>query len=495
MGSSRYEPKRERVDPFAKRTEKKSAPKPDPLGESPVEKGAKEGPSAPVLGLQKKRVKLLLDVTTSAGFDGRFALHFETQLRELESILTEAESINDPKEFSAIRKRSIVIIEAIQNSAKKVKDLPISTGLVVTRSLPTRLTVLFLTDLHWKGGSKAHGWANAKNAFFESLAEAKRMSGGSFDLVVFTGDLVFSGQQGEFSDLDKLLEEIFAYLGSLESRPPFFAVPGNHDVTRPSAQDDKDRAQLLATSISRREFSDVFWSQDGDPCRKLVERAFAHYMEWQDRSLAYQVDPEKKVSITRRIAGLLPGDFSYSFEKDGRRIGLVGLNTSFVQLLPGPFAGKIALHEKQFEKCCPEGWLQKHDLNILLTHHPTSWLDQKSIKHYEEFCLPTNFALQLQGHLHEPAYAATATRPNRYYHQLQAPSLFGEPDYLDENERPLRRTHGYCVVQFLLDGGATSFRFWPRVFTPDQKMSAPSGLALDNEGWSQEVVLCGKARV
>ena len=78
---------------------------------------------------------------------------------------------------------------------------------------------------------------------------------------------------------------------------------------------------------------------------------------------------------------ILPGDFSVTFEKVGAKLGIVGLNTSFLQLTNVNYEGKLALHAHQFHQACGGdgvAWAKQHHVCLLLTHHPPSWLDLES---------------------------------------------------------------------------------------------------------------------
>ena len=64
-------------------------------------------------------------------------------------------------------------------------------------------------------------------------------------------------------------------------------------------------------------------------------------------------------------SGLLPGDFAVTIEKEGVKLGIVGLNTSFLQLADGNYEGKLALHTQQFHAVCGgngPAWTQDHQV-------------------------------------------------------------------------------------------------------------------------------------
>ena len=77
-------------------------------------------------------------------------------------------------------------------------------------------------------------------------------------------------------------------------------------------------------------------------------------------------------------AGILPGDFSATIEKNSAKLGILGLNTSFLQLIGENDEGKLAIHPRQFHQACDDNntqnWARKHRACLLLTHHPLGWL-------------------------------------------------------------------------------------------------------------------------
>ncbi|MHC5830771.1 MAG: hypothetical protein ACYT04_86190, partial [Nostoc sp.] len=101
--------------------------------------------------------------------------------------------------------------------------------------------------------------------------------------------------------------------------------------------------------------------------------------------------------------GTLPGDFSATIEKEGAKLGIVGFNTSFLQLTGDNYEGKLALHPRQFHQACNgdgSAWAKQHNACLLLTHHPPGWLSPDSQRHLKaEITAHGRFAVHLCGHL------------------------------------------------------------------------------------------------
>ncbi|MGB1016637.1 MAG: hypothetical protein ACPG4T_21040, partial [Nannocystaceae bacterium] len=231
---------------------------------------------------------------------------------------------------------------------------------------------------------------------------------------------------------------------------------GNHDLVRP------DRICPETIVLERwedyPEVQEDFWGAASSRYRVFVEEMFANYTQWLDNTPF-----EKPASFT---PGILPGDFSATIECDGFELGVIGLNSAFLQLGNGDYEGRLAVDVRQFHgPCVGDGpaWLRRHDCALLLTHHPPQWLSPRARKHlYAEIHPPGKFAGHLYGHMHEHALTSTsvgATAPRR---ELQGSSLFGL-DHWGEVDKQTRH-HGYSAGAITLcEDGQASMRIWPRV--------------------------------
>src|SRR5262249_23161807 len=150
-----------------------------------------------------------------------------------------------------------------------------------------------------------------------------------------------SGQPEEYSRLSSLLQALWSKLAEIGSPAPvLYTVPGNHDLQRPNA---KDPTVILLRELSQRpELPAGFWEQPDSPYRRVVDKAFASYRAW------WQDCPHIGRNALRE--GLLTGDFSATIEKQGARLGIIGLNTTFLQLTGGDFQQKLMLKEDQFHR-------------------------------------------------------------------------------------------------------------------------------------------------
>ena len=311
---------------------------------------------------------------------------------------------------------------------------------------------IFLTDLHLGLDDRSWLWPKVKHDLFIDLAKMTDQIGG-WDLVFFTGDFVQAGSRAEYDLLNKEIEGLWKVLSTF-SRPFMCPVPGNHDLIRPS------KGSAVLRTLTQLWWSDVelrrtFWHDDTCEERVAIKEYFREYSTWLS---------QLQVPTLPREEGILPGDFSSIFQKSNVELGIVGLNSSFLQLASGDFKGKLALHVSQLNAVCsanPSTWLNDRTASVLLTHQPPTWLAPDSVDHYrQEIYPPGRFISHLYGHQHEPEtmeMSEAGGRPRRF---RQGPSLFGLEEWAGET--PIKRTHGYIAGQFVFDGVNSIETFWPR---------------------------------
>src|ERR1017187_5970326 len=322
----------------------------------------------------------------------------------------------------------------------------------------TSFSWLHLTDLHLGMGEQPYLFPGIKDRFFEDLKPLHEKCGGPWDLVLFTGDLTQSGKEQEFASVNDFLDELWDRLDKLGSHPSLLAVPGNHDLVRP--KEDSADVIFLVDWVNQPKVRGKFWKEPDCSFRKAVNDAFKNYVDWWEKT------PFKKLPVQK---GELPGDFSVTFEKEGATLGIVGLNSTFLQLAGGDYTGKLALHALQFQSPCNgdgPGWAKKHNACLLLTHQPPDWLTKDSREDLRGE-IAVYFNAHLFGHMHESRYQSAAEAGGPIYRTCQGMSLFGM-EYFGEDQKK-ERLHGYSAGKIELQGDEGSLELWPR------KASRPGG--------------------
>src|SRR5260221_3449717 len=318
---------------------------------------------------------------------------------------------------------------------------------------------LHLTDLHWGMADQKSLWPRMKQKFFEDIPVLHEQSG-PWDMVLFTGDLTQRGTAEQFEQFDHVLLQCWQLFERCGSHPALLAVPGNHDLLRPASRDPTVRGLKSWDGDIRSEF----WADAKSPYRDTVVKAFTSYSEWWN-------------SQTLRPAtvrpGMLPGDFSATIEKNGAKLGILGLNTTFLQLTDGDYKGKLGVHPQQFQDAC-EGdgpaWTQQHDACLLLTHQPPDWLTPEAQMHLDsEIADAGQFALHLFGHMHESLLRSTALGGGAARRILQGRSIFGLEYFAGKDGGGgIVRSHGYSAGKIELREDRGTFTLWPREARRDQ---------------------------
>ena len=313
--------------------------------------------------------------------------------------------------------------------------------------------LLHLTDLHQGMDGQKTLWPNVKEKFLEDLSRMHDKAG-PWDLIVFTGDLTQGGSRAEFDALDATLNEILEHLASLGSTPSLLAVPGNHDLQRPRESVALD---ALAKWHSKPAIAKEFFNNRSVATRQIVNQAFAEYTRWWNRRAA-----------TARLElqhGELPGEFAATFQKDGLRLALVGLNSSFLHFRDGMWE-KLDVDPHQFfgVNKDPIAWLKTHHAALLLTHHPPEWIYPLVRGRFRsEINPPERFVAHLFGHMHEAAARVVsegAASPRRSFQGL---SLFGLRETSDDRSGSrIERNHGYAALRLSVRGDKGEITIWPR---------------------------------
>lgn len=331
---------------------------------------------------------------------------------------------------------------------------------------------LHLADLHQTVRRPGFRAADAWNALCADL-ESLHGRSGPWDLVLVAGDLTRRGSAEELEEAEAGLDELLAFVRALQPgvEPSLLAVPGNHEIVRADGQPWAYRA--LRRWHEDPAVQAEFWNDLDSPGRRLVDRALTPFEAWWKK---------RSAAVKGLRHGLLPGDFTVTFEKEGLRLGVAGLCSAFLQVSGDDYEGRLGLSPHQLTIAAggdTPAWIARHDVALLVTHHPPSWLGEPDRRRYEAEINPAGrFAAHLSGHLHE---AATLVEGSERV-QVRSPSLFGLDTFEDRRGRPGERRAGYVVGQIELGGEGSALRLWPRMWSGDGLRPAFALAELDGEG-------------
>jgi predicted phosphodiesterase len=250
----------------------------------------------------------------------------EDELRGMDTTIWEVR-----KSTSTDRKDKILL-------AVKALPSPSSSEIVTVKSN----YILHITDPHFATGAhrKQHVWKlESEGAGGVTLAESitKALGQKKIGLVVFTGDLTFSGQSSEF---DEALLSIYRLCGTLDiGTDQIVVVPGNHDINWAESKESYDESAevTLASEAAKAGY------------KRFYRNLFRH-------------EPNDSLSMARRFG--LPC---------GRVVEISALNSSSLETGKNFLAGMGRIDENAFASTAGDlGWDQKDAssaLRILAVHH------------------------------------------------------------------------------------------------------------------------------
>lgn len=320
--------------------------------------------------------------------------------------------------------------------------------------MENRISYIHLTDLHiGQKGSNAI-FSQTKEIIKEDISYICDQLG-SLDIVFMTGDMVQRGSQDEYKQFSDFINELWEVFKNKGFNPYFICVPGNHDMERESNTNIPVHQAMVNWIDNKRIDRDYFWSKDSEYIKYIQER-FLNFSNW------YKELNIKKPSDY--IEGILPGDFYAVLNINAVKFGIVGLNSTFLQLESGDFYKKIGIYNKQIEGLFANNFtetIKQNDISILLTHHAPDWYEINSKEDYDnEIYIHNSFCEHLCGHMHISSSCNYSNNFANTKNQLIGASLFGL-DFIDNQK--IERIHGYNAGIYYVDKKRISKMIYPRV--------------------------------
>lgn len=310
--------------------------------------------------------------------------------------------------------------------------------------------VLHISDLHHGLAGQQTLMPAYRRALYDDL---RRMTDqvGAIDLVVFSGDLVQKGAPAEYDSLEVFLSELWAVLAHAGMSPSLFCVPGNHDLARPPS--GSTAAKAMQHWWDDEDMGPHLFDKDGDYL-SVLQNSFKNYTAWLSRT---------NIPLLDVATGYLPGDSIGTFvSKDGFRLGLIGLNSSWLQLREGDLRGKLHVAPEQLVSLVkdPDVWGEHHDATLLVTHHPVDWLHPSSQSAWKsEINTNQRFDFHLCGHMHDQQLTSVQSGGATVKRSIQSASLFGLERAAGGG---VERRHGYSLLAFGVGESQNQMRFFPR---------------------------------
>lgn len=244
-----------------------------------------------------------------------------------------------------------------------------------------KLTWLHISDIHIKA-SDPYDRDTVLNALVDSI---KRFKARDIcpDLLLFTGDVAFSGKSLEYKRATEFFERILFELDLNKSS--LYMIPGNHDV-------DREKGYGLQRTLTSH-MDSIRYFEQAEPLLHLSTRQRA-YFEWYNEFFA---------GIRSGVADTTCGP-SFSQDFGDFKIGIIPINTATF-CCGDDDSGNLWIGRR-----CLEGVLSsinpKPDLTIALMHHPLDWLNETERTQITSG-LYQNVDCILRGHLHQTEMVRT----------------------------------------------------------------------------------------
>jgi formylglycine-generating enzyme required for sulfatase activity len=364
-----------------------------------------------------------------------------------------------------------------------------------------RISWLHVSDLHVakeslgpraarRPGSEL--WAEVLRGFLTDLDAQLDATGLRPDLVLVTGDLAYSGAAKQYDDLDAdVLGPLLAHLRARGCDAVLLAVPGNHDVQRPSGSSKRfyrllrEYDKLDDQDEDLRGLRAELWQERN---AAFLSPLFGNYMAWAERSMLPGLAP-RTLPSGLTIEGLhrshLPGDLSVIVARDGLRLLLVGLNSSWIQFDGGDFKGRLHVPIEQLHAALSpdeHAALQRFDgvdASLLLMHHPRDWLSPAAARTFDGYVYPARderFSAFMFGHMHEARSETSSGNGGAMRYFYQSPSLFGLEHY---GQTQARLDVGYTLGALHED---EEIRLWVRRLGQHGRFDVDPGLHRQADG-------------
>lgn len=313
---------------------------------------------------------------------------------------------------------------------------------------------LHFSDIHVGMSDYGRLWPRASANLSDDIPRILERCG-TFDLIIFSGDLVQKGEAEEYDEFDRVIEEILGGVADLQGkRPALLTVPGNHDLVRSSSLTPEYLA--LKGYWNNHELQRKIWEKDGEVFLGFVNNSFRNYIEWRNKSI------ERGTHIAPVVEGFIAGDARYDISTNLGEIAIVGLNSAWLQQSEGDYLGALHVDVNQLLRVTeknPDRLVRSKSASLLVTHHPASWIRKQGVANWANDINPHGrFDAHLFGHMHSPDAVSISHGGGLARRDIQSASLFGLEYFGNEFER----IQGYAAHRLSIDGREKRLTVWPR---------------------------------
>jgi hypothetical protein len=284
---------------------------------------------------------------------------------------------------------------------------------------------LHVSDWHQRGSDFEEDRKFVRDRLVEDIEKRQKLNSvlAHLDVVVFSGDLAFSGKAAEYRTAGS--EFLDPVLKAAEvSKESLFLVPGNHDV-------DRDEIKYLAS------FLDLVPNRD---------RVNAEFSTAESRARFLVPLREYEKFCKSYLGSTAPAEPAYAQLREldvrGRKLAILGLNSAWMcgQKTEGDKVndyGYLILGEPQMNRHFDQ-W-KKAEIRLAVLHHPFEWFGTVEDRGRIRRALTRCCHFLLRGHEHDPEVSVPAAGTAGSYAVLSAGAAY------DRRDNPFR-PNGYNIV-------------------------------------------------
>lgn len=241
------------------------------------------------------------------------------------------------------------------------------------------MRILQLSDLHFNSKNKSSDHV----AMIESLIKNQRDE--PFDLVLFSGDLVFNGKESSYREANEVLFESLN-LNLKIKRENIFICCGNHDLTR--GEELRAIQDAIDSIKSEAELSKFIVEQDGKQFKASLAN-FNNYNAFQKTLYEDHIKLDDELNDLYSVHVRLI---------DGKKVGILSINSSWRSRDSKIDRGNL-IYPTQFLKDAVNKLKGVTDFRILMMHHPVEDLKYWNKVNFEDIVY-NDFHMLISGHVH-----------------------------------------------------------------------------------------------
>jgi hypothetical protein len=278
------------------------------------------------------------------------------------------------------------------------------------------MNILHITDLHFSSQSSMKF---TQNEMINKLVDYLQSLNENIDLIIFSGDLVFKGDDTtEFYKAKSLfLDKISSALNI--SSDQIILSAGNHDMNR----DFKSNAieTLYKKEITSSDKLYKFF-QKGDLDFKNSIKTTENFNEF--------IRDYYKDSSNVKVQELYT---TFSKDINGEKIGIVSINSSW-RSVDNKSNGKLLFPSYLLEEALED--IKNCQCKFIVLHHPIHWFREFNQKKLQEL-IYKNFSIMFSGHIHESEITTHYKQNNGIFACVSPASLTYEKSFI-----------GFSVIQY-----------------------------------------------